>query len=404
MGKYEWPCGAIRDLLPLYRDNICGEDSRRIVEGHIAECSECADILEQLNDNTVENALSMEADTVLKKHHSGERRAATTAGLVTAGILLIPVIVCLICNLVLGHGLSWFYIVLASLLVVGSVAVVPMLSKSCRFSKTIGSFLLSMFFLLLTCCIYTHGSWLWVAWVPTVFGVSMICAPLAIREMPLPDVFKNRKTLLVILWDMVWFFAMLGVCCAYSGGQWFVTAAAACTFGLSVVLMPVVIRQIRLPKAMQNHKGILVMIWDTVWLYILLFICARYADQTHILDYYHNAVWITAVCLLVPWAMFMVIRYVRANALTKSGVCVLIPTLFSFVADDIIARIIIPDGTRCDPSLIKNMYAVVSGQIPVDTSFVVITIVFSTLTLIGVLLIICGVAVEAGKKKNNTAQ
>ncbi|MBQ8559320.1 MAG: zf-HC2 domain-containing protein [Tyzzerella sp.] len=34
-------CKVIEDLLPLYLDNMCSEQSRKMVEEHLAECEEC---------------------------------------------------------------------------------------------------------------------------------------------------------------------------------------------------------------------------------------------------------------------------------------------------------------------------------------------------------------------------
>lgn len=35
------PCEIIRDLLPLYQDDICSEKSRNAIEEHIKECESC---------------------------------------------------------------------------------------------------------------------------------------------------------------------------------------------------------------------------------------------------------------------------------------------------------------------------------------------------------------------------
>lgn len=35
------PCEVIRDLLPLYRDGVCGETSRHFVSGHLQNCAAC---------------------------------------------------------------------------------------------------------------------------------------------------------------------------------------------------------------------------------------------------------------------------------------------------------------------------------------------------------------------------
>ena len=36
-----YPCGIIRDLLPLYIDDVCNEESRSAVEAHLPECEAC---------------------------------------------------------------------------------------------------------------------------------------------------------------------------------------------------------------------------------------------------------------------------------------------------------------------------------------------------------------------------
>lgn len=34
-------CGMIKDLLPLYIDGVCSEESRQLVEEHMKECDTC---------------------------------------------------------------------------------------------------------------------------------------------------------------------------------------------------------------------------------------------------------------------------------------------------------------------------------------------------------------------------
>lgn len=36
-----YPCGIIRDLLPLYIDDVCNEESKQAVQNHLSECEEC---------------------------------------------------------------------------------------------------------------------------------------------------------------------------------------------------------------------------------------------------------------------------------------------------------------------------------------------------------------------------
>lgn len=44
-------CGMIKDLLPLYADDVCSDESREIVAKHIEKCSECRSELEKMSRN-----------------------------------------------------------------------------------------------------------------------------------------------------------------------------------------------------------------------------------------------------------------------------------------------------------------------------------------------------------------
>ncbi|MFL0374724.1 zf-HC2 domain-containing protein [Paenibacillus amylolyticus] len=43
-------CDVVRDLLPLYYDNVCSTATKREIEAHIATCSDCKMMLEKLKD------------------------------------------------------------------------------------------------------------------------------------------------------------------------------------------------------------------------------------------------------------------------------------------------------------------------------------------------------------------
>lgn len=42
-------CEIIKDLLPLYYDNVCSGDSRKLIEEHLSTCEKCRDELEQID-------------------------------------------------------------------------------------------------------------------------------------------------------------------------------------------------------------------------------------------------------------------------------------------------------------------------------------------------------------------
>lgn len=269
-------CDIIQDLLPLYQDHACSEASRSMIEEHLAGCGACRKMAEKLNNTYLDDCLSQEKDGILKAHAKKERKNTVTVGLCTAGVLMIPVIVCLICNLAVGHGLDWFFIVLASLLVAASVTVVPLVVQEHTGLWTLGGFTVSLTALLL-------------------------------------------------------------VIALYSGGNWFFLAAVPALFGLSVVFMPYVVHQLPLPGPLSRCKGLIVMVWDTLWLYALIVVCGLYAGTA---GYWHIAPGITTVSALLPWALFLIIRYLRVNGFVKAGIAVAVTGIFMTLINDIIQWIL----------------------------------------------------------------
>lgn len=43
-------CGVVRDLLPLYHDEVCGEESSALVRAHLEGCAACARMLADIGD------------------------------------------------------------------------------------------------------------------------------------------------------------------------------------------------------------------------------------------------------------------------------------------------------------------------------------------------------------------
>lgn len=189
-------CEIVRDLLPLYVDEACSKESGRFVEEHLTSCDECSSVYNSMQSDSYETSLQIEKNNVLSHHAKAEKRKTLIAGGAIAGILCIPIIVCLIVNLAVGHALDWFFIVLTSLLVFASLTVVPLIAERQKLVYTIFSFTGSLILLLLTCAIYTHGNWFLVAGTSVLFGLSVVCMPYLVHALPLTPFWKRNKGLL----------------------------------------------------------------------------------------------------------------------------------------------------------------------------------------------------------------
>ena len=47
--KNDISCEQVVDLLPLFIDNVCSEDSRALIEEHLNKCGSYKNIFEQMN-------------------------------------------------------------------------------------------------------------------------------------------------------------------------------------------------------------------------------------------------------------------------------------------------------------------------------------------------------------------
>lgn len=59
-----YPCGLIRDLIPLFIDDVCNEESRKAVESHIEQCLECRRYMEEMKgeNHLVDNNINHRED------------------------------------------------------------------------------------------------------------------------------------------------------------------------------------------------------------------------------------------------------------------------------------------------------------------------------------------------------
>ena len=264
-------CELVQDLLPLYYDDACSKSTREFVKHHLDKCSECTDVLHKLDNHSLEDKVSLEAMDVLKRHAKKERTAAYKAGVVIAGLLMIPVIITLIVSLADGGGLGVLSVLVSSLLLVAAMTVVPLMSTQKRFAKSI------------LCCV---GALLLIFF------------------------FVDRM----------------------NGGGEFILWSVPTIFGLSVVFFPFIIRAIELPSALTDQKAMITMCWDTLWLYLTIFeVCNHNGDS----DGLKSGITIATIMMLGVWLVFLVARYLHLNWWIKAGLISFICGIWTAFTNDV---------------------------------------------------------------------
>ncbi len=276
-------CNVIRDLLPLYADHVCSDDSRRIVAAHLAECKTCAALLRQLQYTEIETALKEEKTSVLRRQAQRLRRRSALAGTVIACIFMVPILICLIVNLASGRALDWFFIVLTSLLLAASIVIVPLMVREKRFFWSSCS--------------------------------ALVCLLL-----------------------------LLGVCCLYTHGDWFLTAASAILFAASIGIFPFVARKEPLKSRLGRKSGLIAALAGTVF-FILMLLCV--GARTTAPFFGPVALAVVPPLLILAWVIFLIFRYLPWEKAGKAGVCCIILGVFAFFAEKLInlllgTRVLLP--------------------------------------------------------------
>ena len=203
-------CDVIRDLLPLYADDACSQDSRKMVEEHLAECAECGGMLRRLQSNEIENGLQQEKQDVIEYGARKFKQRTATVGSTVSGVFMIPILACLVINLTSGSAMGWFLIVLAAMAVAASLILVPIMVPKDKLFWTFCAFTASLVILLGITCLVSRGNWFWVASSAVLFGLAVCFLPWVVRARPLQKwIGKTNKALLVIGADMVLFLNMM---------------------------------------------------------------------------------------------------------------------------------------------------------------------------------------------------
>lgn len=264
-------CDIVQDLLPLYYDNACTPASKKMVESHLSTCEKCRKTYAELENNTLDTIIKKESASVLERHARKERNAAYKAGVVIAFLLLIPIVITFLVSMSSGGGLGVFSVVAASMMLVAAFTVIPLVSHQKRLVKSI------------------------------LFGVAALLG--------------------------IFFFVD-----RMNGGGEFILWSIPTIFGLSIVLFPLVIRNIALPALLSDKKALLTMVWDTLWLFLTIFeVCNHSGD----IEGMRTGCIVALVIMIGVWLVFLVARYLAANVWIKAGIIVSIISIWTAFANDV---------------------------------------------------------------------
>ena len=118
---------------------------------------------------------------------------------------------------------------------------------------------------------------------------------------------------------------------AMNGGGEFLYWSIPALFGLSVVFFPFIIRNITLPPVLSDKKALITMIWDTLWLYLIIFIVCYRSGMAGM----KTGNIVTFVLMLGVWLIFLTIRYLPVNSFIKAGISTFLCSIWMIFSNDI---------------------------------------------------------------------
>jgi predicted anti-sigma-YlaC factor YlaD len=260
-------CAVVRDLLPLYIDGVCSGASAALVEAHLAACPACSRLAADLKKEEIEAAVGAEKTGVLARHRQAERRTAWRAGVIIAWLLMIPVVIAAVVALLGGADAGVPVVLAAAMALVVALTAVPMMAKQNRLAKAILAGMAAVVLIEIAVGAF-YGSAIIDTVVGTIFGISLVFLPLAIRGMALPSVLADKKALVVIAWDTLWLYLTI-LAVSLSNGDLAGCREAVLAATLFVVPVWLVLAAVKLPRGGRLTKAGLVTGILSLWFALL---------------------------------------------------------------------------------------------------------------------------------------
>lgn len=179
--------------------------------------------------------------------------------------------------------------------------------------------------------------WFLIAATAVPFGAGFIALPVFLRQMPLPETLRRCKASLFLGVQTVLLLLMLTACLSDGGVEYWPTVMTSVVFGLSIVFLPVPLRQLPLPEGVRRHKALAYFSVNTALLFVLLAVTTgRW--------FFPMSVPIALAGLTLPWGLMGIIRYLPVNGWFRASLCCAWTGLWSWVFPWVTDKILLLNG------------------------------------------------------------
>lgn len=156
----------------------------------------------------------------------------------------------------------------------------------------------------------------------TWFWIVLSALTLAFTFTNLPKIIKKHKLIFIPLSMYLALCLLLGVCCVYTGGNWFLIPALSVLFGLIIIFIPIYISKFKIFEKVRKFNDFLSVGIDFVALNILLIVIDLFAVSNG----YANNHWYLKIDLPITLGCYLFlnillsVRFLKLNKLIKTSI------------------------------------------------------------------------------------
>ena len=189
---------------------------------------------------------------------------------------------------------------------------------------------------------YALNSFLWWSFMAVTavsFGAGFIALPVFLRQMPLPERLRRCKASLFTGIQSALLILMLTAYLAQgsSGMKYWPVVMSSVILGLSILFLPIPLRQLPLPERIRQHKAPAYFSVNTALLFILLAVTTKGW-------FFPMSVPAALAGLTLPWGLMGIIRYLPLSGWFRASLCCAWTGVWSWVCPWIMDKILLLNG------------------------------------------------------------
>lgn len=232
----------------------------------------------------------------------------------------------------------------------------------------------------------------------TWFWIVLSALILAFTFTNLPKHIKKHKQIFIPLSMFLALTLLLGVCCLYTGGNWFLIPVLSVLFGLIIIFMPIYISKYNIFKKLKNYCDFVAVGIDFIALNILLIAIDIYS----VTNGYTNNHWffkiafpITLICYGIL-NVLMAVRFLKVNKLLKTSIILTLIDLLYLIPPFVkFKNIELQKELSHDMNIFKADFS--NWKVAIDCN--IHAIVALTLLGLAILFLIAGLILYHAKKR-----